>query len=339
MKVVHVHRLRGVGGSERHLLTLLPALRERGIDATFVGLDDDDPDPFYAQLDKLGVPYSRLRAPRDIDPGSPSGFGERSRGSARTSCTPIWSMQTSTAPSRQGVRRSSRPSTTTIPSGSARSATWSGCAAARAKRIIGITGALAHFNIERVGLPADKVSVVYYGLDDLPAAWGPPGGPTLPPDARILLAVSRLEEQKGLNVAIEALAEVRKRHPNVVLVVLGSGSQESALNALAAKLDVADAVTWPAASATSRTGCGGQRCSFTRLAGRASASRLLEAMLARLPIIASAVSAIPEIVVDGTTGILIPPDDLCSPPRRRSAGSSTIPRWPARTVKPGTNGH
>ena len=68
MKVAHVHRLRGVGGSERHLLTLLPALRSRGIDATFIGLDDEDPDPFYDQLDLLGVPYVRLRAPRDIDP-------------------------------------------------------------------------------------------------------------------------------------------------------------------------------------------------------------------------------------------------------------------------------
>ena len=33
MRVVHVHRIRGIGGSERHLLTLLPALRERGVDA------------------------------------------------------------------------------------------------------------------------------------------------------------------------------------------------------------------------------------------------------------------------------------------------------------------
>ena len=68
MKVTHVHRIRGVGGSERHLLTLLPALRERGIDATFLGLDDGDPEPFYARLDELAVPYARLRAPRDLDP-------------------------------------------------------------------------------------------------------------------------------------------------------------------------------------------------------------------------------------------------------------------------------
>ncbi len=36
---------------------------------------------------------------------------------------------------------------------------------------------------------------------------------------------------------------------------------------------------------------------------------LLEAMLASLPVVASRVSAIPEIVVDGETGVLVPPDD------------------------------
>ena len=39
MKVVHVHKLTGVSGSENHLLALLPALRAAGIDARFLGLD------------------------------------------------------------------------------------------------------------------------------------------------------------------------------------------------------------------------------------------------------------------------------------------------------------
>jgi len=34
VKVLHVHRIGGIGGSERHLLTLLPALAERGVAAT-----------------------------------------------------------------------------------------------------------------------------------------------------------------------------------------------------------------------------------------------------------------------------------------------------------------
>ena len=67
VKVLHVHRIGGIGGSERHLLTLLPALAERGVDVSFLGLDDPSraPDPFY---EALVVPYERLSAPRDLDP-------------------------------------------------------------------------------------------------------------------------------------------------------------------------------------------------------------------------------------------------------------------------------
>ena len=36
MRVVHVHRIGGIGGSERHLLTLLPALAARGVQVSFV---------------------------------------------------------------------------------------------------------------------------------------------------------------------------------------------------------------------------------------------------------------------------------------------------------------
>ena len=52
MRVVHVHRIRGIGGSERHLLTLLPALAARGIEPVFLGLDDPDGElePFYREL-------------------------------------------------------------------------------------------------------------------------------------------------------------------------------------------------------------------------------------------------------------------------------------------------
>src|SRR5213078_2560980 len=67
VKILHVHRVGGIGGSERHLLTLLPALAERDVDVSFLGLDDPSraPDPFY---ERLSVPYERLQAPRDVDP-------------------------------------------------------------------------------------------------------------------------------------------------------------------------------------------------------------------------------------------------------------------------------
>ena len=60
MRVTHVHRIGGIGGSERHLLTLLPALASKGVDVRFVGLDMPGADPFYDELD---VPFDRVSRP------------------------------------------------------------------------------------------------------------------------------------------------------------------------------------------------------------------------------------------------------------------------------------
>src|SRR2546430_2377493 len=70
MRVVHVHRMRGIGGSERHLLALLPALARLGHDVSFVGLDvpAGDTEPFYRELSAAPVAPTRLPCPRDVDP-------------------------------------------------------------------------------------------------------------------------------------------------------------------------------------------------------------------------------------------------------------------------------
>ncbi len=341
MNVVHVHRLRGVGGSERHLLTLLPALRERGVDATFIGLDDADPDPFYEQLDRIDVPYVRLRAPRDLDPMLAYRLRHVLRragpdivhthlvhadvyGAVTAGLTAVVSTKHNDDPFRLGPFRHVER-----------------LCARRARRVICITDALARFNIEGVGLPAEKVSVVHYGLDELPAAWGPPGGPTLPPQARVLLAVSRLEEQKGLDVAIEALARVRERHPDTVLVVLGLGSQRKPLQALAEARGISDAVHLAGSVGDVADWLSRAEVFVHPARWEGFGLALLEAMLAGLPIVASEVSSIPEIVADGTTGLLVPPDDvsqlaeainnlLDDPARARSYGAASLER--ARTL-------
>ena len=70
MKVLHLHKLKGVSGSEGHLLALLPALRERGVDAGFLGLDVPGTDygRFYEQLDRLGVSHRSVRCGLDASP-------------------------------------------------------------------------------------------------------------------------------------------------------------------------------------------------------------------------------------------------------------------------------
>jgi glycosyltransferase involved in cell wall biosynthesis len=125
----------------------------------------------------------------------------------------------------------------------------------------------------------------------------------------VLLAVCRLVPQKGIDVALEAFASVRERHRDARLVVLGAGPLRAELVDLAGRLCVADAVSFP--------GRVGDVAWWLRRASvlvhparwEGFGLALLEAMLCARPIVASSVSSIPEIVVDGETGVLVPPDD------------------------------
>jgi glycosyltransferase involved in cell wall biosynthesis len=298
VRVLHTHRIGGIGGSERHLLTLLPALAERGVDVRFLGLDDPsrEPDPFYKELT---VPYHRLQAPRDLDPGLAWRVRRFARGADLVHTHLVHADVYGALGAR--VLVSTKHNDDPFRAGTFRFVERA--LARRAARIIAITNSLARFQIERVGLPAAKVEVIHYGLDDLPKAWGTNARDPVPPDARVLLCVCRLEPQKGVDVAITAMRNI----PGAHLVVLGEGPQRRAFEQLANELDVPvhlpgrvpDVAAWL------------RRASVlvhpVRWEGFGLA--LLEAMLASLPVVATKVSSIPEIVADGETGLLVPPDD------------------------------
>jgi glycosyltransferase involved in cell wall biosynthesis len=302
-RVVHAHRIRGIGGSERHLLTLLPALAERGVEPVFLGLDDPgwDVEPFYREL---GVESVRLECPRDLDPG----LLRRVRrelaglrpdvvhthlvhadvyGGLGAGRTPVVSTKHNDDPFRRGPFRYVERTLTR-----------------RASRVITISGALRRYCVDEVGLPAEKIEVVHYGLDGLPAPWGEGPEVPLPEDARVLLCVSRLAEQKGVDVAVDALARVREVEPRAVLVVLGEGPERARLGGDGVFLPgrVGDVASWY------------RRAELlvhpARWEGFGLA--LLEAMLAAKPVVATRVSAAPEIVLDGETGVLVAPDDAAA---------------------------
>jgi glycosyltransferase involved in cell wall biosynthesis len=302
VKVLHVHRIGGIGGSERHLLTLLPALAERGVDVSFLGLDDPSraPDPFY---EALAVPFERLPAPRDVDPR----LAVRVRRAVRKADLVHTHLVHADAYGALGAHRlvSTKHNDDPFRAGLFRYVERG--LARRASRIVAITHALARFQVERVGLPAEKVEVIHYGLDELPAAWGTNPRDDLPRDAQVLLAVCRLEPQKGVDVAVRALPEIRERHPGARLVVLGEGPQRAGLEQLAGSLDVPVHLPGRVPDVAAWLSRADLLVHPARWEGFGLA--LLEAMLASLPVVATNVSSIPEIVADGETGILVSPDD------------------------------
>ena len=315
MRVVHVHRIAGIGGSERHLLTLLPALTSVGVEPLMLGLDDPsaEPEPFHGALRAARVESVSLPCPRDVDPLLARGVVRAVRelrpdlvhthlvhadvyggvAAVRTR-TRLVSTKHNDDPFRLGVFRHVE------------------CALARrARAVVAISDSLARFNVERVGLPREKVTVIPYGLDDLASdsGGGDAGAVAVAHDADVLLAIGRLVPQKGHDVAVAALPAIRAQHPQVILVVLGDGPLRARLEAQAAALGVADAVVLPGRASEIRPWL--QRAAMLVHPARWEGFGLvvLEAMLAGRPVVASRASALPELVVDRETGLLVPVDD------------------------------
>jgi glycosyltransferase involved in cell wall biosynthesis len=304
MRVVHVHRMRGIGGSERHLLTLLPALASQGIDPFFIGLDDPawDASDFY---DALDVPAIRIPSPRDVDPLLLARLTRAVRADVIHTHLVHADAYGAVAARLRGEKLvSTKHNDDPFRSGPFR---YVERALGRAAdRVIAITESLRRFTIDQVGLPPEKVETIHYGMDELPAAWGENPPDDVPHDARILLAVARLTSQKGIDVAIRALPMLPD---DTVLVVLGEGPERVELERLANDVGVEGRVFLcgrvPDVAAWLR------RATVLVHPARWEGFGLgvLEAMLAGLPVVASRVSSLPELVVDGETGFLVRPDD------------------------------
>jgi glycosyltransferase involved in cell wall biosynthesis len=313
VKVVHLHKITGVSGSERHLLTLLPALRRRGIDAQMLslGVDGTDAPRFYRALDELGVPNTVVRCGHDLSPRLARDVVRAVRANRPDL------LHTHLV--HGDVYGSIASSVTRVPFVSSRHNDdryllgpfryVDRAFARRASRLIAISDAVSDFLVE-AGLPARKLVTVRYGLDELPpAASDPtPAEAGVPPDAPLVLAVGRLIAQKDHATLIRAFARVRADRGDAVLAILGGGPLEAEQRAIGAELGLGDALVLPGRSEI--------RDWLERADVFAHSSRwegfgivLLEAMLAGLPIVATRVSAVPEVVVDGETGLLVEAGD------------------------------
>ena len=137
------------------------------------------------------------------------------------------------------------------------------------------------------------------------------------PEGRWLVTVARLVPHKGIDTAIEVMSHLATEHPDLHYAVIGRGTHEGALRALAEELGVADRVhlltdvsdaELPAAYALGDIYLGLSRESGLDAEGFGIA--LLEAAATGLPVVAGASGGIADAVAAGETGILVDPLDV-----------------------------
>src|SRR5262245_61418260 len=148
-------------------------------------------------------------------------------------------------------------------------------------------------------------------------------------DAPVVSVASRLERPKDHETFLRALPAVVKSHPRLRAVVLGDGPLRSELLALSRGLGLEEHVLFTGArlDAVEVVAAGDVFCHPTLYEGFGLA--VAEAMAVGVPVVATRVSGVVDLVEDGSTGVLVPPqdpaalgralDDLLSDPERRRA--------------------
>ncbi|MGQ9455097.1 MAG: glycosyltransferase family 4 protein [Armatimonadota bacterium] len=129
------------------------------------------------------------------------------------------------------------------------------------------------------------------------------------PQVPLFGVFGRLSPEKGQRVAIEALFLVRKDLPSARLVLAGRGPDLESLQTCAEALGVADAVHFTGFVEDVRTlMCACDAVAMPSLC-EGFGLAAVEAMALCKPVVASAVGGLPEIVIQGETGILVAPND------------------------------
>lgn len=128
-------------------------------------------------------------------------------------------------------------------------------------------------------------------------------------DARVVTCLARLHVTKGVDNLLLAAAELRPRLPRLRVLIAGEGEERARLEGLRDHLGLADCASFlghvtdtPGLLAASDV-----LCHPSLLDGLPNA--VVEALALRLPVVASAVAGLPELLAEGA-GLLVPPHDI-----------------------------
>jgi glycosyltransferase involved in cell wall biosynthesis len=132
----------------------------------------------------------------------------------------------------------------------------------------------------------------------------------VPPEARVMVSVAVLRKPKGLQYLISALSGVVTSVPDAKLVIVGEGDHGSALREQVADLGLSDSVVFTGARSDIADLLAMSDVFVLPTLEDVLPTVVAEAMSAGLPVVASDVGGLPEMVVDGETGYLVPPADV-----------------------------
>lgn len=177
-------------------------------------------------------------------------------------------------------------------------------------RVVCVSQQVADFIVQQAGIPRYKTVVIPNGIElqnfeCLPDKLQARSELKLPRDRLVVGTVARLDRAKRLDVLLQALVSL----PDVYAVIVGDGLERAQLVTLSEQMDLESRVHFAGQQENVLPWLAALDVFVLSSDREGMSNALLEAMAARLPVVATAVGGTPDVVVDGATGLLVPPQD------------------------------
>jgi glycosyltransferase involved in cell wall biosynthesis len=318
MKVLHVQKVAGIGGSERHLLSLLPSLAGAGVDVRMLIAATGEADRFAEELRARDVSVRAVPAGWHINPALVAALAREVR-SFRPDIVHTHLVHADVhgqlaVAAGSAVRVSSVHST---PAFYRREPIRTGARVAGryARAVIAISEHVRRFLVEVRLVPAGRIHVVHYGIDatrwrlDEPDRRRARRDLGLDPGDVAVGIAARLIPGKGHSLLFEALADARRERPQLRLLVAGRGPLGAELEREAERL-APGGITFVGFVDDVRAfmnACDVIAFPTEPTLGEGFGLAALEAMASGRPVVATKVASLPEVVASGETGVLVDP--------------------------------
>jgi glycosyltransferase involved in cell wall biosynthesis len=188
-----------------------------------------------------------------------------------------------------------------------------------ADRVVTVSESFAK-ELVAIGVSPGRIAIVHNAIDPqwTAAAWKSEALATLRRELQIdesrkvVLIVGRLSKEKDHATLLRAFAHMRREGAghNAHLLAVGDGPERSRIEGLIRALNLSGHVTLTGQKAS--VGPYYALADIAVLSSRSEGSpnALLEAMAARIPVVATAVGGVPEIVADGVSALIVPPGNF-----------------------------
>ena len=322
-KILHITKMKGISGSENHLFTLLSGLNHDQFEVSLSILAEPQHRPlledFRENLSNAGVTVSIVTITRHLDIGL------------------IWRLRQEMLRQRvdivhthlihadlHGTIAAKLAGVATILSSKHNDDDF------RHNPVIGrlnrlltrlhtksvvISDWIGTFNRDVEGVPAEKIVRIHYGLQ--PETVTCHADPDflrrefdIPAHAPVIGTIGRLTEQKGHTYWLDALKPVIAEFPDLRVFFIGNGELQESLEQQARQLGIAQNLIFTGYRTDALKLLSGFDFFVFPSLWEGFGLVILEAMALKKAVIGSRISAIPESVGDGETGILVPAKDV-----------------------------